>query len=244
MRRERAGTDDSFRKMLLWSGVGHLVLFVLIATASKLGAQKPGLPVPDAVWVVGGPAAPGEGAGAAPSTKPPAPKPKPEEREPRVVRPTKEERDQLPLPDAKPARGKPTPPKPPSGLVGKDAASAPSAQLKEEGGMGGLGLGASGGSPFDSPFEYDYYVFQMLAKIRSHWTRHPVRGTVTVQMGFTILRDGHLEDIVVEKSSGVELLDRAAERALYLSDPLPPLPNTYPRDRVGVHLLFEYSDRY
>jgi TonB family protein len=58
------------------------------------------------------------------------------------------------------------------------------------------------------------------------------------------LRDGHLEDIVVEKSSGVELLDRAAERALYLSDPLPPLPNTYPRDRGGVHLLFEYSDRY
>lgn len=241
------GDYDPFRKMLVWSGLMHLVLFVLIATASRLGAQKSVLPVPTVAWVVGGPSGPTAGSGAAPAPTPTPPKPTPaEQKESRVVRPTKEERDQLPMPDAKPARGKPAPPKPSSGLTGRDAASAPSAQLKSEGsaGLSGLGLGAAGGSPFDSPFEYNYYVYQMLAKIRTHWTRHPVRGTVTVQMGFTIFRDGHIEAVVVEKSSGVELLDRAAERAILLSDPLPPLPNSYPRDRVGVHLLFEYSDRF
>ena len=83
----------------------------------------------------------------------------------------------------------------------------------------------------------------MFGRIFQHWQRVPVKGTTFTIIRFTILRDGRLQNIEVEKSSGVPQLDRAASRAVYLSDPLPPLPQSYPRDRVGVHLRFEYSDR-
>ena len=250
MSRIQSGEQDPFGKMLVWSGFLHLVLFGLIATASQLGAQRSVLPVPSVAWVVSGPSGAGLGGDAAPTATPPKPPPEepkePAPKEPRVVRPTKEERDQLPRPDAKPARVKPEPPKPSSGLTGRDAASAPSARLKndEPAGLGGLGLGAAGGSPFDAPFEYDYYVYQMLGKIRRNWTPQPVTRAVMVQIGFTILRDGHLEGVSVEQSSGVDMLDRGAERAVLLADPLPPLPTEFPRDRVGVHLRFQYSNRY
>jgi TonB family protein len=148
------------------------------------------------------------------------------------------------MPDAKTRRRKPKPKKPSSGLTGRDAASADSAKLKSASGTPGLGLGGSGGSAFDQDFEYAYYVQQMLGRISQHWQRIPVRGAAVAIIRFTILKDGRLHDIQVEQSSGVAMLDRAASRAVYLADPMPPLPQSYPRDRVGVHLRFEYSDKY
>jgi TonB family protein len=148
------------------------------------------------------------------------------------------------MPDAPKRRSRKTKPKKPSsGLIGRDSASAASAQLKGAG-VPGLGLGGTGGgSAFDQDFEYSYYVQQMLAKINLHWQRVPVRGEAVVIIKFTIFKDGHLEGVAVEQSSGIAMLDRAAERAVYLSDPLPMLPNSYPRDRVGVHLQFLYSEQ-
>jgi TonB family protein len=160
-----------------------------------------------------------------------------------VVRPTKEVRDEIPSPDAKVAK-KPAEPKPDSGLRGADAASAPSAQLAGGPALPGLGLGGTGGgSPFDQDFEYAYYVQQMLTRIHQKWQRTAVRGTAVVIVGFTIARDGRILDANVETSSGVAILDRSSLRAVMLADPLPPLPNSYPRDQVGVHLRFTYTDQ-
>ncbi len=68
------------------------------------------------------------------------------------------------------SRRKKKDPKPSSGLTGRDAASADSAQLKGIG-VPGLGLGGEGGggSAFDQDFEYSYYVQQMFASINQHW---------------------------------------------------------------------------
>lgn len=250
--------QDPFQKMLLWSAMLHVVLLVAFVVASSLAPRPSILPEPSVAWVVPGVPGPvpGGGGGGTPTPPPPKPEPEPEppeppeKEEPRVVRPTKEEREQLPMPDAKTQTQKPKPEKPPSGLVGRDAASAPSAQLKDQGpgsGLPGLGLGGEGGggSPFDQDFEYAYYVQQMLAKIHQNWQRVALqKGSTAVVIRFTIFRDGHVENVEVETTSGVALLDRAAERAVLLSDPMPPLPNSYPRDQVGVHLRFEYSDRY
>jgi TonB family protein len=108
----------------------------------------------------------------------------------------------------------------------------------------GLGLGGSGGgSPFDQDFEYAYYVQQMLTKVHQRWQRTAVKGTAVVVVAFTIARDGRVLDAFVETSSGVSILDRSSLRAVMLSDPLPPLPNSYPRDQVGVHLRFTYTDQ-
>ncbi len=237
---------DPFGSMLWWSGAMHMGLFALLLIASRFSPEPS--PLPQAVaWVVPGVPGPSQGMGGRPSPAKPveevAPPEPPKEDAPRVVRPTKEDREQLPMPDAKTRRSKARPKKPASGLIGRDAASADSAKLKAGTATPGLGLGGAGGSAFDQDFEYSYYVQQMFGRIFQHWQRVPVQGTAFTIIRFTILKDGRLQDVQVEKSSGVPQLDRAASRAVYLSDPMPPLPQSYPRDRVGVHLRFEHSDR-
>lgn len=248
-----ARTDhDPFQKMLAWSGVVHALLLTSFALAGYLVPSGNALPPPNVGMFINlgesGPM-PGTGGG---SPTPPAPEPEPEPEpeppkpEPEVVRPTVEQRDELPMPEA-PVKEKPRWEKPEqdSGLRGADAASAESAQLKGSPRAPGLGLGgAGGGSAFDQDFEYAYYVQQLLGRIHQHWQRTPVRGTAVVIVRFTIWRDGSVHDVEVEQSSGVSILDRGAMRAILLADPMPPLPNSYPRDQVGVHLRFTYSDNY
>ena len=81
----------------------------------------------------------------------------------------------------------------------------------------------------------------MITRIQANWQQIPVRGRATVVIRFTISRDGGIRGAEVETSSGQSLLDRAALRAVVLAEPFPRLPDSYPRDQVGVHLLFTYS---
>ncbi len=244
--------QDPLRPMLVWSFVVHGLLLAAVMLAASLSARPRVLRPPDASFLnislgQSGPLSGGGGAAAPtppkPTPPPPAP-PKPKEPEPKVVRPTKEARDnQIPMPDAKTSKKKPEKQQD-SGLHGADAASAKSAQLTPGTELPGLGLGGSGGgSPFDQDFEYAYYIRQMLAKINEHWQRTAVRGTAIVVIRFTIAKDGRVLDAAVETSSGISILDRSSLRAVMLADPLPPLPNSYPRDQVGVHLRFTYSDQ-
>ncbi|MGH9335404.1 MAG: energy transducer TonB, partial [Vicinamibacteria bacterium] len=222
---------DRFRQMLVWSLALHVLLLAAGTLAVTFRSDPSVLPTPVAFMDVSlGQSGPLTGAGGGatetppqPTLEPPPPEP-PQEMEPEVVRPTKEVRDEVPLPDA-PVRKNAPEPTLDSGLRGADAASAPSAALQ---GPPGLGLGGTGGgSPFDQDFEYAYYVRQMLAKIHQHWQRTAVRGTAVVIVRFTITRDGRILDPEVETSSGVSILDRSSIRAVMLSDPLPPLPNSY-----------------
>jgi protein TonB len=234
--------------MLVWSVALHVLLLSAVTLAASLRPRTSSLPPPVATFmnVSLGQSGPLQGAGGGavePAKKAPEPTPPPEEKAPTVVRPTKEVRDEIPRPDARVAK-KTAEPKPDSGLRGADAASAASAQLAGAPALPGLGLGGSGGgSPFDQDFEYAYYVQQMLTKIHQRWQRTAVKGTAVVIVGFTIARDGRILDASVETSSGVSILDRSSLRAVMLSDPLPPLPNSYPRDQVGVHLRFTYTDQ-
>lgn len=204
-----------------------------------------------------------------PVPEPPAPEPEPVPEpaasRPDVVRPTVENRDRMPVPDARARRRAARPERPESGLRGRDAAWADSARLetrrpvdttsrptrraanssstsRQPAANTGIGLGgAAGGTRFDQDFEYAFYQRQMIARIQANWQQIPVRGRATVVIRFTIFRDGAISDAEVETSSGQSLLDRAALRAVVLAEPLPRLPDSYPRDRVGVHLLFTYS---
>lgn len=246
-------TQDPFQKMLGWSGAVHVLLLTTFALASYLAPAGNAMPPPNVGMFINlGESGPiqssGGGSPAPPAPKEPEPEPEPEppKPEPEVVRPTVEQRDELPMPDA-PVAKKPRweKPKQDSGLRGADAASAESATLKTSAGAPGLGLGGvGGGSAFDQDFEYAYYAQQMLGRIHQHWQRTPVQGTAVVIVRFTILKDGSVHDVEVEQSSGLSVLDRGAMRAVMLADPMPPLPNSYPRDRVGLHLRFTYSNNY
>ena len=241
-----------------------------LGSASRPAAPAPPEPEPEPVPA---PAPPPEPEPPAPEPPAPEPEPPPETppSRPEVARPTVENRDRMPVPDARTRRRSARPERPDSGLRGRDAAWAESAPLRtrspidtssrpsrpsaqrpapaNRSGTGassrstGIGLGGTpGGARFDQDFEYAFYQRQMIARIQSNWQQLPVRGRATVVIRFTIFRDGAISDAEVEQSSGQSLLDRAALRAVVLAEPLPRLPDSFPRDRVGVHLLFTYTE--
>jgi len=109
------------------------------------------------------------------------------------------------------------------------------------GGGRGLSLGdGTGGAPAGIPsdFQFTYYVDRMLALIESRWYKPPSPRGTRARARFRILRDGRLEAIVLEESSGQPTFDRAVLRALYAANPLPPLPPAYRKDSLTVHLSF------
>jgi TonB family protein len=56
---------------------------------------------------------------------------------------------------------------------------------------------------------------------------------------FLIQRDGTITDIQFVTRSGLPYVDRAAERALLASSPLPPLPADYRGPHLGIQVVFE-----
>ena len=56
---------------------------------------------------------------------------------------------------------------------------------------------------------------------------------------FRIQRSGQVSDVKVETSSGLPFYDRAATRALFAANPLPPLPPEFRGESLGVHLRFK-----
>ena len=58
---------------------------------------------------------------------------------------------------------------------------------------------------------------------------------------FRVFRNGRISSIRVEEPSGAAYFDRAALRAVTLSDPLPPLPLGFPGSDLGIHFGFEYA---
>ena len=109
------------------------------------------------------------------------------------------------------------------------------------GGGGGLSVGGPGGgaaSGIHSDFQFTYYVERMLALIESRWYKPAVPTGTRARVRFVILKDGRLEDIRLEESSGMPSFDRAALRAIYAANPLPPLPPAYGKPSLTVHLSF------
>ena len=56
---------------------------------------------------------------------------------------------------------------------------------------------------------------------------------------FAVDRDGTIRDVKIETPSGNSFYDRAAQRAIVETSPLPPLPFAYSGTFLGVHLTFK-----
>jgi TonB family protein len=132
----------------------------------------------------------------------------------------------------------------------EDAMAAPERQTTPRptpapvpaGGSGGLSVGGgadAGQVPgIPSDFHFTYYVQRMLALIEQRWYKPPVPEGTEARARFTINREGRLSRIELESSSGNSSFDRAALRALYAANPLPPLPPAYRKSTLTVHLTF------
>jgi TonB family protein len=103
---------------------------------------------------------------------------------------------------------------------------------------GGLGSAHVEGGDFGSP----YYLNIAFGKIREAFT-NPLRQTnlpIRATVYFKILKDGKVLEPIIESSSGISVFDQAALRAVVSTDPLPPLPQEYKGEWLGIHLEFEF----
>ena len=126
-----------------------------------------------------------------------------------------------------PAPPQKTPPAPPA-----QAAAGPNTAGSIAAGTAGIS-GLEGGD-----FPYTIYIDRMLTLIGSHWFRPQTSADLTTQVYFVIERDGRVRDVKIEKASGNNSFDRAAQRAILEASPLPPLPFAYSGTFLGVHLTF------
>lgn len=101
----------------------------------------------------------------------------------------------------------------------------------------GLKLSSKGG-------KYSYYIDAILTKIGSNWVNPFANSGIklTATIYFVIQKDGKITSIKIEKSSGNELYDRAAERAVIITQTLPPLAGEFAQEEsLKLHLEFEFK---
>ena len=123
------------------------------------------------------------------------------------------------------------------------ATPAPTPPPVDTGGGEGRGLSVGentdGGAPgIPADFHFTYYIERMLALIESRWYKPSVPPGARARVRFVILKSGKVEGIRLEESSGISSFDRAALRAMYAANPLPPLPPAYGKPSLIIHLSF------
>ena len=109
--------------------------------------------------------------------------------------------------------------------------------------FGGLaqGGGGAGGVQLDvKNFCCPEYLAQMVQRVRQRWNPNVGAGGQPV-VKFTIRRDGMLTNVELEKSSGQDLLDLEARRAVINTVQLPPLPREFTESSLTVHLTFDFQ---
>jgi protein TonB len=252
-------------KMAGFSAVGHLIALIvfsmlprfttpppmprttiaeIIPASALLPAGAPaGLPAPAARQAEPTPSQRAEAARKA------AEEPEPAPRDPVKVPKKRPDATVPPPPDEKAKRKpapEPEPPTPPAGGNSTEQPPSPPAAAS----MAGISLGGTarpGGIPSigSSAFPYDYYRSSLVAIIQSNW-RRPVtpeglREPVSCRVQFTILKSGIVQDARVSAPSGNGALDQSALRALYDSNPLPPLPFQYGQASVSAEVVFELT---
>jgi len=92
-------------------------------------------------------------------------------------------------------------------------------------------------------FEFPYYLGVIQRKIQQHFVVPRMPGVKRLEaiVYFKIDRKGRIHHIILEQESRHPVFDLTAQRALDSSNPLPPLPDTYEEDYLGVHFAFEYN---
>lgn len=243
----RTGAPERLAPMVAWSAVAHAVLILLL-----LAAPAPRSGDEDRTVMTISLGAPGERTGGMTpmggrAVQEAAPAPPIRRADPAPARP------EMTLPDPRPARPQPERPRPQQAPA--DARSRTAARGEEvvagstrtDTQVRGQGFGLSGGGGLaGSSVEVDVanfccpaYLEQMMAIIQRNWQQnHGVAGSTTVR--FTVLRDGAIAQPQVERTSGFQILDTSAMRAVQLAR-LPPLPAEFTNPNLTVHIRFEYQ---
>jgi len=246
--RDRQALDHGFEGSLLLSSAAHVLVVVIALAAQFLIPSEPPLRVQDGFVVAmppGGGGKPNVNPAPAPSQppratpEPEAPEPPQPEPPPKIVKPPKDApKTGLPEVDSN-RRSKPekTPPPRPAATGGAPGGTGTSSQTP---GLefGPPGPGAPGGT---DPFG-DWYMAGVQRKIWMLWSQQ-VRDVTSkeVVVSFTIQADGSVSDVQVVQSSGIFLLNQAAQRAILSAAPFGPLPKDYGTNRITIQAIFRPS---
>lgn len=251
---QRAAAMRGLPRMVTVSAVGHLLLGAALVVWS--GMQSPGGPDelrPVMTISLGG--APGPQAGGMTMAGRPfqATAPLPEVVRPEPIRPPTARPPAMVLPDpkARPTRTPARPSGPANAVVPKtppkpfgEPSGTQAADVNPNRGMGFGGLSTGGSSGTGGYLDVQNFccpdfLLTMLQVVEKNWNaRQEVSGETLIK--FRILRDGRITEIELERSSGYAALDITAQRALFLTQRVPPLPSAFPDDHLTVHLRFEY----
>ena len=109
----------------------------------------------------------------------------------------------------------------------------------------GFGLTGGGGSGTGAYLDVgDFccpeYLETVMQVIQRNWIAKQGLNGQTL-MKFTVLRNGQVTNVQVERPSGFAALDMAAQRALLLAARVPPLPAAFSNPDLTIHLRFDYQ---
>jgi TonB family protein len=125
----------------------------------------------------------------------------------------------------------------------------PAAAMFRRGGGGGLKGGRGGiegeAIPLDTPEpKFQDYFNQVRERIKSKWiypyeaSSRGIEGELQIEFG--IAKSGELQFIERRRSSGVEILDDYAMRAVQLASPFPPVPDAISKGGLPINGSFRY----
>jgi TonB family protein len=229
------------RRFLLISLVLHAIFLVALFVSSSLVARDRQYPPVYQVKLIA--ASPGEVL-ERPRQRPRPPEPKVEEPpepertpepEPEILEPEPE-----PLPAEKPKPEEPEP-EPEPEEKGPETPPAPEEEAPENptpeagGNDAVVNLETEG-----AEFPFPGYIERIVNKIAREWKRTPNLEPLKALVYFRVERSGDVSGIEIEETSGDFTFDQAALRAVYDASPLPPLPDGYTSDYLGV--FFDFNE--
>ena len=97
-------------------------------------------------------------------------------------------------------------------------------------------------------FDWGPYADQLVRIVRRNWRIPMAAWWPLVMKGrsvirFTLRKDGTVEELELLDSSGIPSFDDAALYAIKFSDPFPPLPANFPKDKERITFRFYYNIR-
>ena len=114
-------------------------------------------------------------------------------------------------------------------------------------GLAGPGTVASSapGVPDGLGIQFQLYHASLRSRIKKNWVlpesllkRNDISAEIMIRIG----RPGRIEDFRFERKSGIEAFDQEVIRTIKKSDPLPPLPEGFPKNSYEVILTFHSKD--
>ena len=247
----------------LVSAIAHAALFAAVIIGASIWSDSRTKPVfvvlTPSVAAVGSP----RGVSMPPRVEEaPAPKPPPTElpsREPARDLPSRElpsrapaQRDSVGLPDRTLPTRSPSLPRPADKELPVTARAPsptpPAAAQRETSAPPPPALGAASGSSSGSgpltlsvtDFPYAYYIRQIQQKIQERWMGRAIPGQQPAVV-FEIRRDGRLNMVAIDRTSGNAYYDQVALRAINDASPFPPLPDEFKKSmlRIGLQFVFD-----